>query len=274
MKKLIITTITAALLFLTTSTAFGQSPADILDRMIQQYANSISGVETMMVISKNEGLIESEHPDTTYYRKVIMEDGTPTMQPVNSSTETPSTDYYNFKENYDAIVENAVYEGTESIDGRSAHVLLIEDISSVYGDVVGNTTPGEGEPQSGRLYIDTNDYVMLRMQFDMQFDQEYSGSIDINMKDYRDIDGMKMPFLTEMNVEGISDQFSAEDLAQAREGMEELKRQIENASGMQKRIMESAIQPQIERFEKMLEEGGMSMRMITLAVETNVTIPD
>ncbi len=274
MNKRLISLITLSFLTLSAISLQAQSPADILDRMIQEHANSISGIETMMVVTQLEGIIESEYPDTTYYRKVILDDGTPSLQVVSSVHDTPSADYYNFKRNYDAIVQNSVYEGTQNVDGRTAHVILIEDISSLYGDVVGGADPGDGEAQSGRLFIDNSNYVLLKMQFDMQFDQEYSGSIDINMKDYRNVDGVYYPFLMEMDIEGISEQFSAEDLAEARAGMAELREQIDNASGMQRRIMERAIRPQLERFERMLEEGGMTMRMVTLAVETNVTIPD
>jgi hypothetical protein len=132
----------------------------------------------------------------------------------------------------------------------------------------------QGEPQSGRFYVDVDDYVPLRMSFDVEYDGEYSGSVDVNMKDYRSVDGIQMAFLTEIAMEGISDQFSAEELAEARQGMRELREQLENASGMQKRIMERAIEPQLERMEKILEEGSMTMSITILEAQTNVSIPE
>lgn len=274
MKKQLIPFLILCTLFLPVLGLNAQNPSELLDRMIQEHANSISGIETMMVVTKLEGLIESDYPDTVYYRKITLEDGTPALQAVNSTHDTPSTDYYNFKRNYDSIVQNSAYDGTQNVDGRNAHVILIEDITSLYGDVVGEADPGDGEVQRGRLYIDSEDFILLRMQFELQLDEQYQGVVDINLKDYRNVDGVNYPFLTEMAVDGISEQFSAEDLAEARAGLAELQEQIDNSTGMQRRIMESAIRPQIERFEKMLEEDGMSMRMITLAVETNVVIPE
>lgn len=278
MKKITLTIVLTVLFAMISSNLFAQNAADILDRMISEYSNSLSGIETMMVVTKMEGLIETDEPDTSYYRKAIMEDGTQTMQVVSSGSDTPGADYYNFKTNYDAIVNNSSYEGTETIDGRTAHVLLIEDISALYqGAVAGmDETPvkKEGEVQRGRMYIDSNNHVLLRMSFEMQFDQEYSGSMDMNFKDYRTVDGMPYSFLSEMVIDGISDQFSAEDLAEARKGLQEARQQIENSSGMQRRILEGALSGTINRLERMLEEGGMTMRVITLAVETNVSIPD
>jgi hypothetical protein len=112
------------------------------------------------------------------------------------------------------------------------------------------------------------------MSFDVQYDGEYSGTVDVNMKDYRSVDGIQMAFLTEIAMEGISDQFSAEELAEAQEGMRELREQLENSSGMQKRIMERAIKPQLERMEKILEEGSMTMSVTILEAQTNVSIPE
>lgn len=275
MKKLTYFT-SGLLLLLGISTQLqAQDSADILDRMISQYSNSLSGIETMMTITRMEGFMESEDPDTTYYRKVTMDDGTNTLEAVDSSMDTPGADYYNFKRNYDTLVENSTYEGTETIDGRNTHVIFIEDVSAFYGAAVGDVEQGgNSEPQSGRFYIDASDYVPLRMSFDVAFDGEHSGSVDVNMKDYRSVNGVMMSFLTEMNLEGISEQFSAEDLAEARQGLRDMREQLENASGMQKRIMERAIAPQLERLEKILEEGSMNMSIITISAEANVTIPE
>jgi len=246
-----------------------------MNRMISQYSNSLEGVETMMTVSSMDGFMQTDTPDTTYYRKVTLEDGTHVLEDVSSGGNTPGADYWNFKENFDAIAENSTYEGTETIEGRETHVIFIEDVSALYGQTMGEVeNGGQGEPQSGRFYIDAEDYVPVRMSFDVQFDGEYSGSVDVNMKDYRLVDGIQMAFLTEIAMEGISDQFSAEDLAEARQGMKELREQLENASGMQKRIMERAIEPQLERMEKILEEGSMTMSVTILEAQTNVTIPE
>ncbi|MCC5942980.1 MAG: hypothetical protein JJU37_15660 [Balneolaceae bacterium] len=278
MKKLFLSFMLTALISTLSVALFAQSPADILERMISEHSNSLSNVETMMVITTMEGLIETDEPDTTYYRKVTMDNGMLSMQPVTSASDVPSTNVHDFNTNFDALVENASYEGTETIDGYSTHVLLIEDISSLYRGATSGLedTPvtQEGEAMRGRLYIDSNNYVLRRMSFEMQFSEEYTGSYDINFKDYRDVNGMPYSFLAEMVIDGISEQFSAEDLAQARQGLQEAREQIDNASGMQRRILERTLRGTIDRLETMLEEGGMSMRLITHTVETNVTIPD
>lgn len=268
--------ILASLLFICSHSLFAQSPQEILDEMIEQYTNSIEDVETMMMVTRMEGFVESE-PDTTYYRKVVT-DGFPNMQVVNSGSETPAANYYNIQENYDALVENATYEGTETVNGREAHVLFIEDVSTLYDDMV--TTPEgqeqqqQAEPQSGRMYIDAADYIPVRMSFDINYDGEYTGSADMIMSDIRNVDGMSIPFLMEMKIEGISSSMSAEDMAEAKQSMEQFEKQMENSSGLQKRIMERTIKPQMERLQKILEEGSMTMSTIIMDVQTNVTIPE
>lgn len=273
MNKIKFQFILLILLFVCTSSLFAQSPQEILDRMIEQYTNSIEDVETMMMISRMEGFMETES-DTTYYRKVET-DGFPTLQAVDSDSQTPAANYYNFQENYDALVENSTYEGTETVNGREAHVLFIEDVSTLYDDMV--TTPEaqqQAEPQSGRMYIDAEDYIPVRMNFDINYEGEYTGSADMVMSDIRNVDGMLIPFQMEMKIEGISGSMSAEDMADAKESMKQFEEQMENATGLQKRIMESTLKPQMERLQKILEEGAMTMTTIIEDVQTNVTIPE
>ncbi|TVR13105.1 MAG: hypothetical protein EA391_14495 [Balneolaceae bacterium] len=278
MKKFTLSILLSVLLSSQSAAVFAQNPADILQRMIDHHSNSISGIETMMTVTTMEGLIETDEPDTTFYRKVTLDNGIPSLQPVTRSSDVPSTSAHDFNMNFDTLAENATYEGTETIDGYNTHVLLIEDISALYrGATAGlEETPvtQEGEAMRGRLYIDTNNYVMRRISFDMQFSEEYTGTYDINFKDYRNVDGMYYSFLSEMVIDGISEQFSAEDLAKARESLQEARQQIDNASGMQRRILERTLRGTIDRLEKMLEEGGMTMRLVTHTVETNITIPD
>ena len=132
----------------------------------------------------------------------------------------------------------------------------------------------QAEPQSGRMYIDTENYIPIRMNFDISYDEEYTGSADMVMSDIRNIDGMLIPFMMEMKIEGISGSMSAEDMAEAQESMKQFEEQMENATGLQKRIMERTIKPQMERLQKILEEGAMTMTTIIEDVQTNVTIPE
>lgn len=275
MNKIKFQIVLIPLLFICSSSLFAQSPQEIFDRMIEQYTNSIEDIETMMMVTRMEGFMETDS-DTTFYRKV-MNEGIPTMQVVSSGSSAPTSGYYNFHENYDALVENSSYEGTETVNGREAHVIFIEDVSALYDDVV--TTPEgqqqqQAEPQTGRMYIDTENYIPVRMSFDINYEGEYTGTADMSMSDIRNVEGMLVPFMMEMKIDGISSSMSAEDMAEAQESMKELEAQMENATGLQKRIMERAVKPQMERLQKILEEGSMTMRTIVEDVQTNVTIPE
>ncbi|MDX1642140.1 MAG: hypothetical protein R3220_10610, partial [Balneolaceae bacterium] len=183
MNKIKFHVLLLTVLFVCSSSVFAQSSKEILDEMIEQYTNSLDGIETMMMITHMEGFMETDS-DTTYYRKVVT-DGFPNMQVVHSGSETPASNYYNIQENYDALVENSTYEGTEMVNGREAHVLFIEDVNTLYDDMVtspeGQEQQQQAEPQSGRMYIDVDDYIPLRMSFDINYDGEYTGTADMIM---------------------------------------------------------------------------------------------
>lgn len=276
MKKLISAAILPVLVLLLVPSANAQSAQDIFDRMIEEYQNSLSGVETMMMVTRMEGFLQSDEPDTTYYRKV-MRDGYPVMETIGSGTDIPTSGYYNIQDNYQALVDNSEYEGTETVNGREAHVIFIRDVSALYDEVVTSGVEDEtqqAQPQTGRMYIDAEDYIPLRMNFDIDYDGEYTGSADIQMMDIRKVDGMMVPFEMVMRFDGISETMSAEEMAETRKQLEEFEKQMEEASGMQRRIMERVVKPQIERLTKILEEGGLTMRTFVLDVQTNVDIPE
>jgi outer membrane lipoprotein-sorting protein len=276
MKNIVSAIILPLFLLLFIPTAEAQSAQDIIDQMLEEYTSSISDVETMMMVTRMEGFLQSEEPDTTYYRKV-MRDGLPVLETVGTGTEIPTSGYYNIQDNYDALVENSEYEGTETVNGREAHVIFIRDVSALYDEVVTSGVEDEtqqAQPQTGRMYIDAEDYIPVRMNFDIDYDGEYTGSADIQMMDIREVDGMKVPFEMVMKFSGISDTMSAEEMAETRQQLEEFEQQLEDASGMQRRIMERVVKPQIERLSKILEEGGLTMRTYVLDVQTNIDIPE
>ena len=276
MKKLISATFLPLLLGMLVPAAEAQSAQDIFDRMIEEYQNSLSGVATMMMVTRMEGFLQSDEPDTTYYRKVMRE-GYPVMETTGYGSGTPASGYYNIQDNYDALLENSNYQGTETVNGREAHVIFIRDVSALYEDVVSSGVENEtqqAQPQTGRMYIDAEDYIPIRMNFDIDYNGEYTGSADIQMMDIREVDGMMVPFEMVMKFDGISETMSAEEIAETRKQLEEFEKQMEEASGFQKRMMENVLKPQIERLQKILEEGGLTMKTYVLDVQTNVEIPE
>lgn len=265
------------LFFIPFQSSKAQSVADIMDQMLVRHSDALNSIETMMTISMSEGFLQSDVPDTTYYRKTTLDDGTNILEPVSTGTESATTTAYygNITRGYDSLVENSTYEGIETVDGKRAHAIFIEDISALQGSM---GTPGvpqgqNAEPQSGWFYIDASDLVPLKMTFDLNFEEGYDGSIEMNFNDYRSVNGIPMAFEIEMIIDGISESVSAEDMAEARNNIQQLREQLDGASGMQKRIMERVVAPQLERLEKILEDGNMNMKITILEAEANVALP-
>lgn len=252
-----------------------QTVADVMDQMLARHSSALDGIETMMTISKQEGFLESDEPDTMYYRKSTLDDGTNILEPIYTDTQVSSAYYGNITRGYDDLVNNSTYEGIETVDGKRAHAIFIEDITALQGSMGTPGMPSEqsGEPQSGWFYVDADELVPLKMTFDISYEENHAGSMDMSFRDYRSVGGVPMAHEIEVIIEGISESVSAEDMAEARTNIQELREQLDGASGMQKRIMERVVAPQLERFEKILEDGNMTMKMTILEAETNVAIP-
>lgn len=251
-----------------------QSVADIMDQMLARHSDALDGIETMMTISQSEGFLQSDVPDTIYYKKSTLDDGTNILEPVSTDAQSATAYYGNFTRGYDSMVENSTYEGIETIDGKRAHAIFIEDISALQESMTPDMPQQQsGEAQSGWFYVDANELVPLKMTFDLNFEGDYEGSIDMSFRDYRSVNGVPMAYEVEMIIDGISESVSAEDMAEARNNIRQLREQMDGASGMQKRIMERVVTPQLERLEKILEDGNMNMKITILEAEANVAIP-
>lgn len=254
-----------------------QSVADIMDQMFVKHSNALDGIETMMTISKSDGFLQSDVPDTIYYQKITLADGTNILEPISTDTQSGTAYFGNFTRGYDALVENSRYEGIETIDGKRAHAIFIEDLSALQGSMGTPTGMPEGqggEVQSGWFYVDANDLVPIKMTFDLMFDADYEGSMDMSFRDYRSVNGVPMAYEVEMIIDGISESVSAEDMAEARNNIQQLREQLDGASGLQKRIMERVVTPQLERLEKILEDGNMNMKITIIEAEANGAIPE
>src|SRR5690625_544805 len=107
-----------------------QSVSDIMDQMLARHSRALEGIETMRTISITEGFLQSEDADTVYYKKVTLDDGTNILESVSMDAQAYTAYYGNFTTGYESMVENSRYEGTETVDGKRAQDIYIEDVKA------------------------------------------------------------------------------------------------------------------------------------------------
>ena len=258
----------SVLLLLSARPAAAQSAADIIEQAEAAHQEMAEQVRSFTVETEREtNRFVREEQDGHYVYRIRESSGSATAQemPIMGGLETS---YLN------GLKEAATYEGTESIDGVSTHAIHVDDPSQLasYANV------GEQEFQtlrSMRLYLRTDNMMPARIVFEavlpedamegapFQIDDPVTFQMDF--RDYRTIDGLVYPFVTEMRndmVEQIPEQ-QRQRMQQMRAQMEQ---QMEQMSPEQRRMMEEQMS---EGFAQM--QAMMSGEPVRTTV-TNVTV--
>jgi hypothetical protein len=236
-----------------------QSVESIVDQMRARYEQQIQSVDTYIV----------ETNLYTSYNKKVMQDGEPTYQtqtrmtgegaPSVASTSTPSAAY---GLQFDRLRQHATYAGTETVNGVRAHVLQVDDPSTVNPDMA----PGDAERMT--YYVDAEESLPTRIMMITKGgrdDGPQEQSVTINMLDYQTTDGLTLPHRMEIQVQmNMSEQ--------QRRQMEQAMAQMENMPEQQRKQMERMMGDRMEMMKQMM--AGDPVVVEVQRVQVNGALPE
>ncbi|MDR4988662.1 MAG: hypothetical protein RG741_07500 [Bacteroidales bacterium] len=248
------------LMFINASLATGQygdpRAAEILETVRQHYEKSIEGI--------NDYVVVTEH-FTTHYRKKF-ENGRPyfesrvdsesfwdSVSALGMHTSSPLVDFNFFDEDvFRYLKENIRYMGMETIDGMAVHVLYLDDMQ-IFAE-----SYDDGPMGDLHLYFDDEHWVLRKMRFSAQeeLDEGYFVWIEpvLRMEDYRNIEGMMIPFRTRITVEGLIGDLSEEERLEVMAALEELERELEQMTPFEREMLEQMLSGQLDQLRSMIED--------------------
>jgi len=259
-----------ALLLLGTlaSSANAQSAAEVIDRMLTEHERRSAAVDDYTLVQEVMGL------ETISYFEKQMVDGRPVFQlrrtgamgmEMDSPTEGTLDEIYAMGED---LAESARYVGREAVGGSDAHVLDLPDLQGT--DFGRNMSPdSEFTPTSGRFYVDADTYVPLRMDFEGEMTTEQGTSpirSTIEMSDYREVEGMLMPYRTDVRIEGLGAAIDDETRAE----FEKMQSELEQMPEAQRRMVEAMMADQLAQFRQMMEDDSAPMLVEVVVREIRV----
>ena len=258
-----------------TSAASQTSAAEILEAALAHHEARTSGIENYTIVQNAMGMESTIYFERetvngrTVFRPRRMSVGGQSMPVDDDEAGSPH-------EMLATAVEHVKLEGTETVQGRTTHVLAIDDLSEVPGFAPLPEDAGDMELRRATLYLDAADHVIRRMV--MEGTATVDGAtqpltMDIQLEDYRDVEGLLHPFRTVMKMTGPAPNMSAADIEQARRSFEEMKASMAKMSDAERKMMEGMIQPQMERLEKMLSGGGMEFVVEVTDLRVNTGPP-
>lgn len=151
------------------------------------------------------------------------------MQMKGQSRPMGGQSMQNQYEQYNKIGEHGTYVGTETVGGIECHVIRVDDPSKVDSNL--------GQASEITYFVGVNDNFLHRMEM-VGINGQGDGGMTMNMKDYRTIDGVSLPFRMEM-ISDMSDE--------QRQQMQQMKQQLESMPEAQRKRMEKMMGDQLEK---------------------------
>lgn len=230
--------------------ASAQSAAEILGTAVERWEARLADIDNYTVVQSVNGM-----SFTVYFEK-RMQDGHPVLEPriiggQNLPAMPQGAQARTLEPNMLArFNDRAVLDGTESVGGRSAWVLRIDDLS-------GMDLGAEAEdfaPEGMTIHLDQQDYVPLQMTMSGQLTrngQSHPVTMTTRMEDYRDVQGVLYPFRTITTMDGMMGAMSEEERSQ----MEEMKKRLAEMPPEQRTMMEQQMK-NMPHMRAMMEQMG------------------
>lgn len=261
------TVLALAALLLLVHSAGAQSAAEILNTALDRHEQRVAEIDNYTVIQNVAGT------RVPIYFEKRMKDGHAVFEPkvmVDHPVQAPSTDpeqQLGSAEMLVRISDRTRVAGTESVDGRMAWILQVDDASDLGLGSDGFT------PSTLTIHLDQLDYVPLRMAVSGQMEVEgrsHAVTMKTKFEDYREVDGLLHPFRSSITLEGMSAMMDGVDPDEVRNQMAELRKQLEDMPPEQRRMMEEQMKnmPQMEQLMEQMAAmaAGEAMEM-TVEVE-------
>ncbi len=274
-SRFIMQTLIVLLIILVSPALYSQiSVEQVLDNMVQEYERGVQNIDDYTVVTDMY---------TAQYKKTYV-DGRPTFKSrvqvkgmeqfgdeAVSTSAMGHSDFYDTKM-FNSLKENAEYKGTETVDGARTHALFVPELTDLVEEQNGD------QAKNVHFYIDADKWVLRKMTFDLEIEAD-DGQVQkmnstIRFQDYRNIEGMNMPFKTVMEMEGFDSAISEEEREEARKSMEELRQQLDAMPQQQRKMMENMMGPQLRQLEKMLQGEMFEIVIETQEVKVNTGLTD
>lgn len=249
MKRLILLRIITAVailgLFSNPVISQDQKALEVLEEMQERYEKSIENIDDYVMELENH---------TIFYKKFHKENGRPYFETKSKGkswkyggSNSINEDLYS--QFTSQAKEKVTYEGTDKVEGNEVHVVYIDEME--VEENLDQDPKTDNTFKNLYLYIDSDKLIVRKIKYTVEFSS--SGVVReitpiIKKRDYRNVEGMMIPYETITTVEGLA--MSEEERQQAKEALEKFEQMPESKREMAKQMMGD----KIEKYRKMLEE--------------------
>lgn len=268
--KALYSTLLISIIFMGTAPA--QPSADRLaDDILQKYSERLSHIETISITLQpsEAGFI----PEVTTHYEKRTENGRTFLVPVDTDSDLEYAGLTGlFDEKLAQLVRGSRSITGENLDTVTVYKVFVDDIDLIRSldENESGFNEMESETETVTVWIDSEELYVRKVLFDQAVRGEGGMSVEMVMDDYRLYSGFPIAHTVKLTIHGLSSQFSEEDMAEAKETMRQMEEQLSQMPEPQRKAIERQIKPQMEQFEKMLNEGEPAeMKMNVVDVRVN-----
>lgn len=250
-----------------------QTGPEVMRTALERYEERMEGVDNYTVVQEVMGF-----ESVTYFERTEVDGHAVFVPRTRSGSEAarqaPTNPYASFVE----MAERAERVGEETVDGDACHVIEVTDFEGL--DVWSPEADAEGggfTPERATFLVDTDDYLIRRIHVtgtSAARGEPREVTFTADLRDYRQVEGLVHPFVTEVSIEGAGAQMSEEEQEEMRRSLEEMRTQMEQMPDQQRRMMERMMGGQLEKMEAMLARGGMDLSVRVTEIRVNEGPPD
>jgi len=257
-----------------------QSVSQILTQAWERNESRLARIDNLRMQQEVMGIAI-----TTYMVKEMV-DGDPILRPhsmeaagLGNLSQQSFADgfWHDGKQMYLDWADRWRLEGRGSQGGAATYRLVLDRFDGInFSEMI----PSQGGQQftPTRMAMDLEVDRLIPLSFEMDATMTEGAetrpvSVAFALSDYREVSGYLYPALTVVEMDIANSGISPEQMAQARQGMMELQRQLEQMPEAQRRMMETMMGGQLAAMSRMFSDDGIRLEMRVTDAQANVTLP-
>ncbi len=248
---------------LTAAPAAAEDARQIFDTAMQRYEQRVASIDSLSIVQEVMG-VES----TIRLEKQIV-DNRPVLVP---GSVGKAGDVGSMYRHFEHMAKNGTVKGTEQVDGHPCWVVHVEDIGELDLSAEGSD---DFEARDGMLYVDKKDYIVRRMQMNGEATRQgvkEPVSMEMHLRDYREVQGWLHPFETEVSFGG-ADGGDTPEMAEMRKALAQMKEELAKMPADQREMVEQMMKKRMPQLEEMSEGGKMTIKVSVKEIRVNEPAP-
>lgn len=242
------------------------SPNALADQIIQMNESRLSGINNVEIVTTSDMPIMTDEVVNVYVKQVV--DGRAVLRHESQDDSEHELVGGMFDGSFEEIIRGADSVTNDTYNGKRVYKVEISD-KDLLNEHMEQDFDVEDDIviEHATLWLDRNDLVPHKMEY--KSNPSMGITFRILAEDYRNHSGLPIAHLVKIEIDGMEDMFSDEEIAEAREMMKEIEEQLAAMPESQRRMIERQMSGQMEQFQAMLNSetlGGFSIMVKSVTV--------